>query len=141
MHDVFRHWFLFTSVFALGRNAGMAHDAGSELVELASNEWFGHVVSKHIISWTVLCLEVTLCNLVSHKEAPNVQVSSSLAQACLAILLQSNGTLVVLMEDILFDWTPLCFQEQPTLQHDSHAIIHCNHLSCCGAPCHCLLLV
>ena len=44
------------------------HNRIPELGELSALQWFGHVVSVHFICWAVLNLNITLLDLVCHKE-------------------------------------------------------------------------
>ena len=68
-----------------------------EEVELSSSGRLGEVVGNHIISGTELNSQVSFVHLVLHKELPYVDISSTVRQACFAILFKEDGTPVVLV--------------------------------------------
>ena len=72
------------------------HDGLTESLEFRSLEGLGHIVSLHLVCWAVLDGNIALFDLVGNKEIPNVNVSGSLAHALVAVLLQADGTLVIL---------------------------------------------
>ena len=74
----------------------LVHDGGSEALKLGTNERLGHAVSNHLISWAVLDLYRSLLHLISNKEISDLDVSGSLADTFVAILLQLDSTLIIL---------------------------------------------
>jgi len=56
--------------------------------------------------------EISLLNLVRQEKVTDVDGSGSLARASLSIVLQQNGGLVVLAQDVLLDIAPLFFHKE-----------------------------
>ena len=85
---------IITSVFALG---GGIHNKVPEQLEFGASQRLGEVVSNHLVSGTILDGKISLGDLVSYKEVPDVDVPSPLAATCFSILFEEDGTLVVLV--------------------------------------------
>ena len=49
-------------------------DTRPKTLELGSLQGLGHVVPLHLICWAVLYLDVSLLDLICHKEVPDVDV-------------------------------------------------------------------
>ncbi len=60
----------------------------------------GHKIGDHVLRGAPLHGHLVLLDTVSDKEETNVDVFSSLGAGSLAILLQKNGTLIVLVDNI-----------------------------------------
>ena len=73
-------------------------------LELGTLERFGHAVPFHFICRALLHLCISLADLISDEEISVVDVPGSLAHALLAIVLQLDGTGVILEHDGGFDW-------------------------------------
>ena len=69
----------------------MAHDECSVFPEGCTLQWFGRVVTPHILGRTIDNSKVALLHIVVDKEVPDVQSTSPLARACLTILLEKDG--------------------------------------------------
>jgi hypothetical protein len=89
----------------------VSHDEGSELLKQFSLEGFTHVIPPHICSGQVLDIQVVLGHLIGQKEIPDDQSPCPLAGTLLSIGFQEDGTLVVLVEDVVLDEVPLSLHE------------------------------
>jgi len=56
--------------------------------------------------------EISLLNLICQEKVTDVDCSGSLARASLSIVLQQNGGLVFLVQDVLLDIVPLFFHKE-----------------------------
>ena len=72
------------------------HDGLVELCELLSLQWLGEAVHNHVIGQTMIDMQFFLVDVVSDEKMANVDVFSPLAAAQFSILLEQNGSLVVL---------------------------------------------
>ena len=64
---------------------------------------FCHVISDHLVCWTISDANVAFGLLVSNVEVLDVQVTRALASTLASIGLEQHGAFVVLIEDILLD--------------------------------------
>ena len=72
---------------------------------------FCHVISNHLIRWTIFDVNLSFGLMVSDVEVSDVQVMRALASTLASIGLEQHGTSVVLIEDILLDGITLCLKE------------------------------
>jgi hypothetical protein len=110
-------------------NVVVCHDEGSELLKQFSLQGFTHVVSTHLHGGQILNIQVVLGHLITQEEVPNIQSPCPLTGTLLAIGFQNNGTLVVLVEDVVLDGVSLCLHEELGPQYHSDRIISANQLS------------
>ena len=71
-----------------------------EAVELGSMQGFCHVISNHLVCWTIFNVNVAYALFISDVEILDVQMTRTLASTLASIALKQHGTLVVLIEDI-----------------------------------------
>ena len=83
----------------------------TEAIELGSMQGFCHVISSHLVSWTILNVDVAFGVFISDVEVSDVQMMGVLASTLGSIGLKQHGTFVVLREDILLDWISLCLEK------------------------------
>ena len=83
------------------------HNLLMEVVKLGSVQGFCHVISDHLICWTISDVNVAFGLLVSDVEVLDVQVMRVLVSTLASVGLKQHGTFVVLIEDILLDWISL----------------------------------
>ena len=86
---------------------------------------FAWIVTTHVFCWTVLDAEVALLMTIRNVEETDVQVSCAFARTAGAILLQMDGTGIVLVDGSLA-LIPLIHQKQSCPQCWRHAVI-CSH--------------
>ena len=79
------------------------HNLLLEVVKLGSMQGFCHVISDHLICWTISDVNVAFGLLVIDIEVWGVQVMRVLASTLASIGLEQHGAFVVLIEDILLD--------------------------------------
>ena len=72
---------------------------------------FCHVISDHLVCWTIFDVNVAFGLLISDVEVLDVQMMRALAITPASIGLEQHGTFVVLIEDILLDWISLCLKK------------------------------
>ena len=72
---------------------------------------FGHVFTNHIPSRTPDYFYFSILNPIGDKEIPNFNVICYFASQGPPIFIQKNGTIVVLLQDIIPDIVPLCNNE------------------------------
>ena len=89
----------------------------TEVVKLSSMQGFCHVISNHLVCWTISDVNVAFGLLVGNVEVSDVQVARALASALASDGLKQHGALVVLIEDILLDGISLCLKEQSCPYH------------------------
>ena len=82
-----------------------------EAIKLGSMQGFCHVISNHLISWTIFNVNVAFGLLSSDIEVSDIQMTRVLASTLVSIGPEQRGTLVVLIEDILLDWISLCLKK------------------------------
>ena len=74
-----------------------------EAIELVSMQGFCHVISNHLICWTIFDVNVAFGLLIGDLEVLDVQMMTALASTLASIGLKQHVTFVVLIEDILLD--------------------------------------
>ena len=84
------------------------HNLLPEVVELGSMKGFCHVISNHLVCWTISDVNVAFGFLVCHVEVSDVQVTRALASTLAPIGLEQHGTFVFLIADILLDRISMC---------------------------------
>ena len=82
-----------------------------EAIKLGSMQGFCHVISNHLICWTIFDVNVAFGLLIGDIEVSDVQMMRVLASTLASIGLKQHGTFVVLIEDILLDWISLCLKK------------------------------
>ena len=82
-----------------------------EVVKLGSVQGFCHVVSNHLVCWTISDVNMAFGLLVGNIEVLDVQVTRALASTLASVGLEQHGAFVVLKEDILLDRISLCLEE------------------------------
>ena len=87
------------------------HYLWMEVVKLGSMEGFCHVISDHLICWTISDVNVAFGLLVGNIEVSDAQVTRALASTLVSVGLEQYGTFIVLIEDILLDGISLCLEE------------------------------
>ena len=83
----------------------------TEAVKLGSMEGFCHVISDHLICWTIFDVNVAFSLLIGNVEVADVQMTRAFTSTLVSVGLKQHGTFVVLIEDILFDWISLCLKK------------------------------
>ena len=64
--------------------------------KLLTLQGLGLIVPLHLVCWAVLDLYVTLLDLIGNEEIPDLDMPGALAHALVTILLQLDGTFVIL---------------------------------------------
>ena len=82
-----------------------------EGVKLGSVQGFCHVISNHLICWTIFDVNVASGLLVGNVEVSNAQVMRALASTLASVGLKQHGAFIVLIEDVLLDGISLCLNE------------------------------
>jgi hypothetical protein len=75
-----------------------------------------------------------LVNSIGDEEIQNVDVCRALAASSFSVLLEENGTLVVLKQNIVSDFVTLCLHEIPSPADRWHEVISTNDLGLRRAP-------
>ena len=83
----------------------------TEAIELGSIQGFCHVISNHLICWTIFNVNVAFGLLIGYVEVLDVQMTRALASTLTSIGHEQHGTFVVLIEDIVLDWISLCLEK------------------------------
>ena len=83
----------------------------TEAIKLGSIQGFCHVISDHLICWTIFNVNVAFGLLIGYVEVLDVQMTRALASTLASIGHKQHGTFVVLIEDILLDWISLCLEK------------------------------
>ena len=81
-----------------------------EVFKLDSVRGFCHVISDHLICWTISDVNGAFGLLICNVEVSDVQVMRALASTLASVGLKQHGAFVVLIEDILLDWISLCLK-------------------------------
>ena len=81
----------------------------SEIPEHSTLERFGRVVANHIPCGTLNYRHFTILNPIGDKEIPNVNVLFTFSDKFLPNLLQNNGTIVGLVQEIISNIVPFGF--------------------------------
>ena len=89
-------------------------------------------VSNHVPSRAVFDAHFAIRNSVGDEVVSDVDVARTLAAGSLAVLFEFDGTLVVLVTDVVLDLLMLCFQKESALDHLGKDIIHSYQFSFCG---------
>ena len=79
------------------------HNLLLEVVKLGSVQGFCHVISIHLVWWTISDVDMAFSLLVGDIEVSDVQVMRMLASTLASVGLEQHGTFAVLIEDILLD--------------------------------------
>jgi hypothetical protein len=108
------------------------HDLVSELFKLGALERFCEEVGGHVPSRTIFDRHLLGRNSVSHEKIANVNMAGLLAARTLAILFEKDGTLIVLVDDILCRIIALCGKEISSPQHLRHDVVHANQFGLGG---------
>ena len=82
-----------------------------EAIKLGSMQGFCHVISDHLVCWTIFDVNVDIGHLISDVEVSDVLMMRALASTLSFIGLKQHGTFVVLIKDILLDWISLCLEK------------------------------
>ena len=91
-------------------------------------------ISYHIPRWTPLYTQASFLYHIRDKEISNVDVLCPLPTGSLAVLLQKNSTLVILIYNVLSNILALCYHKQSSRQHCWHNIINAHQLTLGGTP-------
>ena len=81
----------------------MSHDQLLEFLEQFSLERLGHIIAPHLRGRAVFNFEISFLDLVGQEKITNVERTGTLAGAALPVVLQQNGALVFLIQDVLFN--------------------------------------
>ena len=73
----------------------LMHDMFTEMEELRTDQRLGHVIGNHRIRWTVFYLHFVPVNQIGDVKVLDVEMSSTLSGASLAILLKFHRTRVI----------------------------------------------
>ena len=87
------------------------HNLLPELVKLGSKQAFCHVISDHLVCWTVSDVNEAFGLLVGNVEVSDVQEMRVLASTLASVGLEQHGAFVVLIEDILLDGISLHLEQ------------------------------
>ena len=79
----------------------------TDAIELGSMQGFCHVISDHLICWTIFDVNVAFDLFVGDVEVLDVRMMRVLASTLMSIGLERHGTFVVLIENILLEWISL----------------------------------
>ena len=88
-----------------------------EVIELGSMQGFCHVISDHLICWTMFNVNVAFGLFIGDVEVLDVQMMRVPASTLASVGLKQHGTFVVLIEDILLDWISLCLEKYSCPYH------------------------
>ena len=98
-----------------------------EAVKLGSMQGFCHVISDHLICWTIFNVNVAFGLLIGNIEVSDVQMMRALASTLAFVGLKQHGTFVFLIEDVLLDWISLCLEKYSCAYHWGDDFISSYH--------------
>ena len=87
------------------------HNLLLAVVKLGSMQSFCHVISIHLVCWTISNVNGAFGLLISNVEVSDVKVMRALASTHVSVGLKQHCTFVVLIEDILLDWIHMCLEK------------------------------
>jgi len=115
-----------TSSWLLSRDH--THNLVSELFEQSTLKGFGCIITDHILSRTPFESYVSGFDSIRDEEISNIDVLRALTARSLSILLQKDGTLIVLMDYIVLHCIPLRFHEKTRPTNSWHEVIYADDL-------------
>jgi hypothetical protein len=110
-----------------------SHDLVSEFLEECALGGLRHEVGDHIAGRAPLNSELVLLDPVCYKEITDVDVFGALAARGFPILLQQHSAAVVLIDNILADFSSLGLDKVSSPADGWHAVIYTNELCFRGA--------
>ena len=112
-----------------------SHYLVSELLEKSALGGFGHEVCNHVSRRAPFHRQLLVLDPVGYKKISDVDMLRPLAARSFAVPLQEDGTLVVLVDDIVSDFISLGFHEISSPAYCWHQIIHTDQFGFRGASC------
>ena len=70
----------------------------TEAIKLCSIQGFCHVISNHLVCWTIFNVNVTFGLLIGNVEVSDVQMMRALASTLASVFLEQHSTFVVLSQ-------------------------------------------
>ena len=68
-----------------------------EAIELGSMQGFCHVISNHLVGWTIFNVNVTFGLLIGNVEVSDIEMMRALACTLVSIGLKQHGACIVLV--------------------------------------------
>jgi hypothetical protein len=87
------------------------HDTFTEMEEFRTDQRLGHKIGNHRIRWTVFNLHFVPLNQIGDVKVLDVEVSSTLSGASLAILLKFHRTRIIAINHCHLHLVALSFDE------------------------------
>ena len=94
-------------------------------------QWFGEIVGNHRLRWAPFCGYMTFVNVILDKKIPHVYMFGALTTAPSPIVLQQDGTPVVLVYQRISCTIPLLTQKVSRPKYMPRHVIDC-HQFCFG---------
>ena len=101
-----------------------SHYLISELSEKSALGGLSHKIGYHIAGWAPLHSHLLLVDPVCYEKVTDMDMLRALAARSLAVLLKKDGTLVVLVDNVLGNLVALSFQEISSPAYSWHAIVN-----------------
>jgi hypothetical protein len=111
-----------------GSEPGLLPKSGRGTFEEGALSGLCHKIGDHIAGWAPLDSELLLLYPVSNKIVPDIDVLSALAAGGFAILFQQHGTAIVLVDNVLTDFSSLSLDKVSSPADGWHAVIDTNEL-------------
>ena len=102
------------------------HNLVSELFKLGPLERFCEEVGDHISGGAILDGYFFGCNSISYEKISDVNMSGPFAAGTLTVLFKKDGTLIVLIHDVLRRVVTLCGEEISSPQHLWHDVVYAD---------------
>ncbi len=87
------------------------HDNLAKSLKLGSNQRLCHVISNHLLSWTLLNLNVVAWDQIGDVEVLDVEVSCMLSRACFSIFFKLRRDCIILIDNISVGFDILSFNK------------------------------
>ena len=87
------------------------HDNLAKSLKLGSYQRLCHVIGNHLLSWTVLNLNVIALDQISDVEVLDIEVSCTLSRAGFSILFKLHRACIILIDNISVDFDILSFNK------------------------------
>ena len=80
------------------------------MMRLRSLQFFREIITNHVQSGTELYRCLLLHDTISDEIVPDIDVARPIATLSFAIILQFNGTLIILLDNLIMDVVSILFQ-------------------------------
>ena len=85
-----------------------SHDCSVESKKFLPCKQLGHIISDHLISWTVLNPNFLVLDQICNEKIFDVEVTSSFSSTRLSIFFEFHRALIVSEHDVVLDLVSLC---------------------------------